>query len=105
MKCPNCGNEPGDENRCKICGGIIQKPEINEELEVEYKEFKVSELLEIHKKPSSHIKDTVDIGIKEKFKKQEKTGKFAENKNIIIYVIVLILILILSGIIFYSFKK
>jgi uncharacterized membrane protein YvbJ len=48
MKCPYCGNELDGKNICGKCGKKVTIPE--HELEVEYKEFKVSEFLEIRKK-------------------------------------------------------
>lgn len=56
MKCPKCGNELNAKGVCVKC---IEKPEKTEEdIEVEYKEFKVSEFLEIRKKqhvPGSEV--------------------------------------------------
>ena len=48
MKCPHCGNESRKKYVCSKCGGKIGAPE--QEIEVEYKEFTVSEFMEIRKK-------------------------------------------------------
>lgn len=53
MKCPHCG---ADLKQKDICGGCGRKLEPAPEIEIEYKDFKVSEYLEIrqkeHKTPS-----------------------------------------------------
>ena len=56
MKCPHCGEEIPGGNECKKCGKRILA---SKEMEVQYKEFKVSELLDI-RMPSSglHIEGT-----------------------------------------------
>jgi rRNA maturation protein Nop10 len=49
MKCPYCGSELSKKDVCAGCG---KKTELsNPSLEVEYKEFKISEFLEIRQKP------------------------------------------------------
>jgi len=47
MKCPHCGADLKGKDVCSRCG---RKIEPAPELEVEYKDFKVSEYLEIRKK-------------------------------------------------------
>ncbi len=48
MRCPHCGNELDGKDVCAKC---VEKVSIQEaELEVEYKDFKISEFLEIRKK-------------------------------------------------------
>jgi hypothetical protein len=49
MKCPACGNKLKKAARCDNCGNDISRSRNG--LEVEYKEFPVSELLEIRQKP------------------------------------------------------
>lgn len=48
MKCPYCGEELKGKDVCAGCGKKVPKPDA--ELEVEYKDFKISEFLEIRKK-------------------------------------------------------
>ena len=49
MKCPRCHTEVAGESKCSKCGLDVLGS--REEIEVEYKDFKTSELLEIrHKK-------------------------------------------------------
>ena len=56
MKCPECDKELNENYVCKNCGKKFEKPE--QEIEIEYKEFKISEFLEIRrKKNKSHIKN------------------------------------------------
>lgn len=47
MNCPYCGCELKDEDICGSCGREIKSAQ--PDIEVEYKEFKVSEFLEIRK--------------------------------------------------------
>jgi hypothetical protein len=47
MQCPHCGNEVSGAMLCSKCGRKVSPPK--RDIEVEYKEFKVSELLEIRK--------------------------------------------------------
>lgn len=59
MKCPVCGYELDEKNRCKKCGIIANKPPKN--VEVEYKEFPKSEFLEIRTKPPVTKSEFYDI--------------------------------------------
>jgi hypothetical protein len=47
MNCPYCGCELKDEDICGSCGRDIKSAQ--PDIEVEYKEFKISEFLEIRK--------------------------------------------------------
>jgi ribosome assembly protein YihI (activator of Der GTPase) len=49
MKCPDCGTDLHGKDRCSKCGKKIELPQ--KDVEVEYKEFTLSEFLEIRKKP------------------------------------------------------
>ena len=49
MKCPECGQELKNAAKCGNCGKDISL--LRNGLEVEYKEFPVSELLEIRQRP------------------------------------------------------
>jgi ssDNA-binding Zn-finger/Zn-ribbon topoisomerase 1 len=51
MKCPVCGNKLEKAARCDNCGNDMSRSRNG--LEVEYKEFPVSELLEIRQKPQT----------------------------------------------------
>ena len=51
MKCPRCGNELQQASRCGNCGKDMSCSRNG--LEVQYKEFPVSELLEIRQKPQT----------------------------------------------------
>ena len=48
MNCPYCGNELSGKDVCGRCGKKTEMPK--PKVEVEYKEFKVSEFLEIRQK-------------------------------------------------------
>jgi Flp pilus assembly protein TadB len=70
MKCPSCGNELEGKNICSRCGKKVDIPE--QEWEIEYKEFKISELLEIRKKQKkSHANEAGETDLDEN-KKQKK---------------------------------
>ncbi len=53
MRCPNCDNELDEKHICSKCGKKITVPEPG--IEVEYKEFKVSEFLEIRRKQQTSL--------------------------------------------------
>ena len=48
MRCSYCGSETGEKDICAVCGKKQKGPD--SDVEVEYKEFKISEFLEIRKK-------------------------------------------------------
>ena len=83
MKCSHCGAELEKDNRCSNCGK--QTNDTKKEIEVEYKEFSLSEFLEIrhkqHKDPknvsnlSSPKEGEVLKADKIKQKKGQKTQK------------------------------
>jgi ribosomal protein L32 len=69
MKCPFCGKEGISHTTCSKCGKNISPPP--GEIEVEYKEFTLSEFLEIRKK----LEQSAGIG-------NEETGRsFHERKS------------------------
>jgi hypothetical protein len=49
MKCPDCGTDLQGKDRCSKCGKKIELHQ--KDVEVEYKEFTLSEFLEIRKRP------------------------------------------------------
>ena len=51
MKCPRCGYESGTDPLCSKCG--FNHTESKDKIEVEYRDFKTSELLEIRQKRQS----------------------------------------------------
>ena len=53
MKCPRCDTDITDKRECSKCGLDVAGSQ--DEIEVEYKDFKTAELLEIrHKKQTVH---------------------------------------------------
>ena len=48
MKCPRCNADMTEQGKCSACGFTVA--DNRKELEVEYKDFKTSELLEIRQK-------------------------------------------------------
>jgi hypothetical protein len=64
MQCPHCGNELSGEMPCSKCG---RKVSPKGDIEVEYKEFKVSEFLEIRKsQQESRAEGTSEPGTEQK---------------------------------------
>jgi len=74
MKCPHCGNELDGKDVCAKCGGKVSMQEA--ELEVEYKDFKISEFLEIRKKQQKPRNGEPDIpaGVRKKQKGSHKSS-------------------------------
>ncbi|MBM4147264.1 MAG: hypothetical protein FJ240_13500 [Nitrospira sp.] len=68
MKCPDCGAELHGKNRCSKCGKKVELPQ--KDVEVEYKEFTLSEFLEIRKKPGVSGSDAETSTLEEN--KQQK---------------------------------
>jgi hypothetical protein len=68
MKCPDCGAELHGKDRCSKCGKKIEIPQ--KDVEVEYKEFTLSEFLEIRKKPDVSGSDA-DTSTPEENKQQK----------------------------------
>jgi hypothetical protein len=65
MQCPHCGNEVSGEMICSKCGRNVSPPK--RDIEVEYKEFKVSEFLEIRKtQQESRAEGTSEPGTEQK---------------------------------------
>ena len=103
MKCPSCDADMSAQKKCSKCGFNVA--DNRDELEVEYKDFKTSELLEIRRK-----KQTTPPGAETKIF-TEQTGKDAVKREIpanpsleakksslpILTVLVLILALIIGG--------
>lgn len=68
MKCPDCGAELHGKDRCSKCGKKVELPQ--KDVEVEYKEFTLSEFLEIRKKPGVSGSDAETSTLEEN--KQQK---------------------------------
>lgn len=95
MKCPFCGQEASAGEPCKHCGKNINKPA--DDLEIEYKEFTLSEFLEIRKKKDqpggkgfrrrgAPLSDQRGTSPLRKQNTYEKTGK---NRKYLIFIAVL----------------
>jgi len=70
MKCPDCGKELNEKNACTQCG---KKAELSsEDIEVRYKEFPKSELLEIHAKQLKTGIDSPEVPEKEDLQKRKQ---------------------------------
>jgi hypothetical protein len=102
MQCPHCGNEVSGTMLCSKCGRKVSPPK--RAIEVEYKEFKVAELLEIRKSqqasPETSEPETVKKG--GQFFLQppaDMIGKPTHGRGTKRLLIVFLLVLILCGII------
>ena len=104
MQCPHCGNEVSGAMFCSKCGRKVIPPK--RDIEVEYKEFKVAELLEIRKpQQASPDKGTSEPGTVKKsdsFSPQPPaniTGKPAQGRRTKRLLITFLLILIFFGLV------
>lgn len=66
MRCPDCSAVLDGKDICGECGKKIEMP--GQEVEIEYKEFKISEFLEIRKKQERSHTGTVPEKAKKDFK-------------------------------------
>lgn len=80
MKCPHCGNESRRKDVCSRCGKKIEVPE--QAIEVEYKEFKASEFMEIRKKRQNSRRKVPEKAITEGAGREEKDYRTAGNAGI-----------------------
>jgi hypothetical protein len=104
MQCPHCGNELRGEMSCSKCGRKVSPPK--RDIEVEYKEFKVSEFLEIRKSQQEfRAEGTSEPGTEQKgglFSLQppaRMTGKPTPGRGTKRLLIAFLLILIFFGIV------
>ncbi len=109
MKCPHCGNESQKKDVCSRCGGKIEVPE--QAIEVEYKEFKVSEFMEIRKKRQNSPQKDSENGLTEGADRKEEdyrnTGTAAarvslrredRSRRFFIAVLVLVILAVITGV-------
>jgi hypothetical protein len=104
MNCPYCGNELSGKDVCARCGKKTEMPK--PKVEVEYKEFKVSEFLEIRQKQevlqaekeSSGSTET-DFRVKrEDVTKETRPDVKREKRNVfLIAAIILVIITAMAG--------
>lgn len=103
MKCPRCDADISTQKKCSKCGFIVDDNQ--DELEVEYKEFKTSELLEIRRKkhitpPGAETKIFMEQhgedGIKRE-RPEDSSLEAKKNSFPILAVIALILAVIIGG--------
>lgn len=109
MKCPECGEALNEGHVCKSCGKALKGSA--EEFEVEFKEFKLSEFLEIRRKSrKKSLKDyskrenNVQKAYMDKKKALFKSGKDIDsikNKKIFIILASIIGLALISGLILF----
>lgn len=108
MKCPRCDTDITGKSKCSKCG--VEIAGSRDEVEVEYKDFKTSELLEIrHKKQAAHDHEEIKT-VREH--KGEKAGKseapwtifYREEKKALLFPVVLALVLTLIAGAFIIFR-
>ncbi len=111
MKCPECGEALNEGHVCKSCGKEVKGSA--EEFEVEYKEFKLSEFLEIRRKRrEKSLKDCskrekniqkASVDKKTALLKSEKDINSIKNKKVfIIFWVSIIGIALISGLILFA---
>ena len=108
MKCPRCDTDITGKRKCSKCGLDVAGSQ--EEIEVEYKDFKTSELLEIrHKKQAAYEHEeikTVREHKGEKALKKESPGEafYKDEKKPFPFLAALALILMLIAGVFLIFR-
>ena len=108
MKCPRCDSDISDKKICSECGFDVEG--FRKNLEVEYKDFKTSELLEIrHKKQTAYgSEEKSDAGTYAEKQapggetSSEAPGKGEKKPFPVLSAIALILLLIAGG--FFLFR-
>ena len=90
MKCPYCGADVKEKTLCIRCGKEVKTP--FQEIEVEYKEFKVSEFLEIKPKNYTSAKSAAKQTIEDIEKQGRKKPFF-----VVIAIVVLLMAAIVSA--------
>lgn len=104
MKCPFCGQETSTGEICNHCGKKMNKP--SDDVEIEYKEFTLSEFLEIRKKQGqpgergfrrrgSSLPDQRGASSPRKQNADEKTGK--NRKYLILIAVIGVTAVIIGG--------
>ena len=88
MKCPKCGTDVTGKRNCSKCGLDIAG--FQEEIEVEYKDFKTSELLEIRRK-----KQAASGHEEIKTLREQHEGKAKDEKKPFFFLVAMALILML----------
>jgi hypothetical protein len=107
MKCPSCGNELRGNGLCSTCGEKGKVP--GRDIEVEYKEFKVSEFLEIRKthqafrgegageSETAGVKGTPSSSHAPTHTTGEKIQGTGSKKLLAVFLFVIIFLLIIAG--------
>jgi ribosomal protein L32 len=109
MKCPQCGKETSPGNVCEKCGEAAQTHKV----QVEYKEFKISELLDIRMarnagpvRSGQKGKKTVPLSRKEtRTIEVPGTEKNSRTKTSLIVIMTLIIVVITAIVGFYLFEN
>ncbi len=109
MKCPQCGKETSPGKVCDKCGEAAQPHEV----EVEYKEFKISELLDIRMarntgpvRSGQRGKKTPPL-IRRETRTVEARGteEKSRKKRFLIVIMTLIIVVITAAVGFYLFEN
>ena len=102
MKCPRCDADLTAQRKCGKCG--LNVDDYGKELEVEYKDFKTSELLEIRQKRHPGHSATESTTVKERpmgkatdTKVPAKSSSDDEKKFLLIVVIVVLALMLITG--------
>ena len=103
MKCPRCDTDIDDKKKCTNCGLDVAGPQ--EEIEVEYKDFKTSELLEIrHKKQAvdepAEIKTVRGHKGERALERESGGGAFRKNARKPVLAVLAVLLLLIAGVFF-----
>jgi hypothetical protein len=91
MRCPRCGADIADKEACGKCG--LNSADYRKDIEVKYKDFKTSELLEIRQKKQSipPLEEPEAAG------KQTAIFHKTEKRSFPFFAIVLLILALISG--------
>jgi hypothetical protein len=91
MRCPRCGADIADKEACGKCG--LNSADYRKDIEVKYKDFKTSELLEIRQKKQSipPLEEPKAAG------KQTAIFHKTEKRSFPFFAIVLLILALISG--------
>ena len=108
MKCPRCDADLTAQRKCSKCD--LNVDDYRKDLEIEYKDFKTSELLEIRHKMHPVPSETKTTTVKEQpmgktpdTKSPSKSSDDAKNFFPILAIVVLVLILITGAFFLFRF--
>ncbi len=96
MKCPVCGADMRGDTVCLKCGNEAASSQ--DEIQVEYKDFKISEFLEIRTKPLGSVSDPQSAAARE-YGKQLLPGRI--KKRLPLLVSILLIVVFVAAVVYF----